>query len=114
MDRIEAIIVECLPGASIVKEFRFAYPRRWRFDYAVFWNGRRIAVEVEGGVWISGRHNRPTGFLKDIEKYNAASAEGWSLFRVVPGKENELKKSLVRYKEVCDAEGRRRSCGRRL
>lgn len=104
MNVIETIVVECLPGASIVTEFRFAYPRRWRIDYAVFWNGRRIAIEVEGGAWIFGRHNRPTGFIKDIEKYNAASAEGWTLFRVLPGKEKELEKFLARYKEVCDAD----------
>lgn len=94
MDRIEAIVVECLPEASIVTEFRFSYPRRWRFDYAVFWNGRRIAIEVEGGAWTRGRHVRGGGFIKDVEKYNTATAMGWFVFRVVPGYEHLLTEAL--------------------
>ena len=40
-----------------------------------------IAVEIEGGVWIGGRHTRGKGFLRDIEKYNEAAAMGWRVFR---------------------------------
>lgn len=63
-----------------VEEYRFAPPRRWRFDLA--WPDRMLAVEVEGGVWTGGRHTRPTGYLKDIEKYNEAAMLGWRLVRV--------------------------------
>jgi hypothetical protein len=65
-----------------VEEFRFAPPRRWRFDLA--WPERKLAVEVEGGVWTGGRHTRPAGYLKDIEKYNEASILGWRLVRITP------------------------------
>lgn len=44
----------------------------------------RIAVEVEGGIWTGGRHTRPSGFLKDIEKYNEATRLGFSVYRVTP------------------------------
>lgn len=65
-------------------EFRFNKIRRWRVDY-YFENGRRrLALEVEGGAWSNGRHVRGTGFIGDIEKYNALTLEGIWLLRVVP------------------------------
>lgn len=65
-----------------VPEFRFHPTRRWRLDYA--WPDRYAALEVEGGIWTQGRHTRPRGFLKDLEKYNAATALGWSIIRCTP------------------------------
>jgi hypothetical protein len=65
-----------------VQEYRFAAPRRWRFDYA--WPDRLVALEVEGGIWTGGRHTRGAGFEKDIHKYNAAALVGWRLFRTTP------------------------------
>jgi hypothetical protein len=60
-------------------EFRFDQVRRWRFDYA--WPEIMLAVEIEGGTWNIGRHQRPEGFIKDIEKYNAAVLAGWKVLR---------------------------------
>ncbi|OQC57677.1 MAG: hypothetical protein BWX54_01130 [Verrucomicrobia bacterium ADurb.Bin018] len=65
-----------------VREYVFANPRRWRFDLA--WPERKIAVEIEGGVWILGRHQRPDGFRRDIDKYNRATLLGWRVLRVTP------------------------------
>lgn len=62
-----------------VRELVFARPRRWRFDFA--WPERKLAAEVEGGMWIRGRHQRPTGFAADASKYNAATALGWRVLR---------------------------------
>ena len=69
-------------GVECVKEYKFNPERKWRFDYAV--PEYRIALEVEGGVWTSGRHTRPQGFLGDIEKYNTATLMGWRVFRTTP------------------------------
>lgn len=63
-------------------EYQFAHPRRWRFDFA--WPGYRVALEVEGAVWTRGRHTRGSGFLADIEKYNAACMHGWRVLRCTP------------------------------
>jgi very-short-patch-repair endonuclease len=60
-------------------EFRFDEVRRWRFDYA--WVEHKIAVEIEGGTFRQGRHNRPVGYAKDCEKYNEAQYQGWRVFR---------------------------------
>ena len=62
-----------------VREYRFHPLRRWRFDFA--WPNELIAIEVEGGSWQYGRHNRASGFELDCEKYNAAALMGWRVFR---------------------------------
>jgi very-short-patch-repair endonuclease len=60
-------------------EFAFARPRRWRFDFA--WPEQMVALEVEGGIWVAGRHSRPTGYAADCEKYNEAAIRGWKVIR---------------------------------
>lgn len=70
-------------ATECVREYRFHPMRRWRFDYAL--PAFRVAVEIEGGVWTGGRHTSSVGFLKDIEKYNTATAMGWSLLRFASG-----------------------------
>lgn len=64
-------------------EWRFHPKRKWRFDVA--WVPWRIALEVEGGIFINGRHSRGGGMLKDMEKYNEAAALGWRVLRCTPG-----------------------------
>ncbi len=63
-----------------VTEYRFAPPRRWRFDLA--WPALKVAVECEGGGWTGGRHTRGAGFEADLEKYAQAQILGWSVVRV--------------------------------
>jgi hypothetical protein len=67
---------------SPIPEYRFSDDRRWRFDWA--WTKYKVACEQEGGIWIRGRHNRPIGYQKDLEKYNEAAFQGWVVFRFVP------------------------------
>lgn len=68
-------IIPVMPEA----EYRFAPPRKWRFDFA--WPVMRVAVELEGGVWTHGRHARPMGMIQDMDKYNAAASLGWLVLR---------------------------------
>ena len=63
-----------------VREHVFAKPRRWRFDFA--WPSFKLAVEVEGAIFVGGRHNRALGMMADMEKYNAAALLGWKVLRV--------------------------------
>ena len=64
-------------------QYRFASPRRWRFDIA--YPDRRLAAEIEGGTWTGGRHVQGSGFEKDCEKYNEAVLQGWRVFRFTGG-----------------------------
>lgn len=64
------------------RQYRFrgaSGKRRWRFDFA--WPERRIACEVEGGIWIGGGHTRGSGLTRDVEKHNAATLLGWRVLR---------------------------------
>ena len=63
-------------------EYRFHPVRRWRNDYA--WPAHCVALEIEGGVWKQGRHTRGSGFVKDMEKYNALANMGYRLIRCQP------------------------------
>ena len=65
-----------------VREYKFHPSRRWRFDFA--WPERKLAIEVEGGIWISGRHNRGVGMSGDCEKHNTATSLGWDVYRFTP------------------------------
>jgi very-short-patch-repair endonuclease len=71
-----------LVGVAPISEYRFHATRKWRFDYA--WPEQKVALEIEGGVWTGGRHVRPKGYLRDIEKYNAAAVAGWRILRCTP------------------------------
>jgi len=64
------------------REYRFHPTRRWRFDLC--WHEHMLAVECEGGIWVSGRHSRGAGFINDCEKYAEATLLGWRVYRI-PG-----------------------------
>ena len=77
---LEEVLARLLNGTSIPapeREYPFAAQmgRRFRFDFA--WPQTKVFVEVEGGEWVVGRHNRPRGFNRDAEKYNLATLLGW-------------------------------------
>ena len=69
-------------GEECVTEFRFHPVRRWRADYAIL--RYKILLEVEGGIYIGGRHTRGVGFKNDMDKYNSATSMGYSVLRVTP------------------------------
>ena len=82
-------------GIEVVAEHRFHPTRMWRFDYAI--PSHRIAIEIDGGVWIEGRHNRPKGYIADLDKFNNAAALGWRVLKFTPQQKLTTKAlSLIR------------------
>lgn len=75
-----ALVWRALEGPELVSEHRFHPSRKWAFDFAYL--PGRIAVEIEGGVWTGGRHNRAKGFIDDCTKYNEAALMGWRVIRL--------------------------------
>ena len=60
-----------------ILECVFHPPRKWRFDVAFV--REKLAVEIQGGIFISGRHTRGVSFIKDMEKANSAAILGWRI-----------------------------------
>ena len=82
--RLEAIALNRIERAGLplpVREYRFAPPRRWRFDFA--WLKQRVAVEIEGGTWSprTRGHTSGAGYQANLEKYNRATLLGWWVLR---------------------------------
>ena len=69
-----------LSGIAVEREFRFHPKRMWRFDFAI--PERQFAIEVEGGVFVNGRHTRGKAYEADCEKYAEALVLGWRVLRV--------------------------------
>jgi very-short-patch-repair endonuclease len=65
-----------------VAEHRFHPTRRHRIDVA--FPSVKLAVEIEGGGFIAGRHSRGLGLEKDAEKSALLAAAGWRLLRCTP------------------------------
>jgi hypothetical protein len=65
-----------------IREFVFHPTRKWRLDFVII--DTDLAVEVEGGAWVSGRHTRPLGFSEDCLKYSEAAVLGWRILHVTP------------------------------
>jgi very-short-patch-repair endonuclease len=69
-----------LGGPELEREFRFHPERKWRADFAHIES--RTLIEIEGGIYIQGRHNRAAGFIADTEKYLEAALAGWRVLRL--------------------------------
>lgn len=63
-----------------VTQLRFHPTRKWAFDLA--FPSYKMAVEVDGGTFVNGRHNRGYGIENDCEKFNEAICLGWRVLRV--------------------------------
>lgn len=64
------------------REVQF-HARKWRFDLC--WPEQRLAVEVDGGLRVYGRHQRPEGYERDAEKLNEAAIAGYRVLRFTRG-----------------------------
>ena len=65
-----------------VAEHKFHPTRKWRFDWA--WVDEMVALEINGGVFVQGKHSRGAGQLKDMEKWSEAAAMGWRIVHCTP------------------------------
>jgi len=77
-----------------IPEYKFHNDRNWRFDFC--WVKHKIALEIEGGIFIQGRHVRPKGFIDDMEKYNNAIDLGYKLFRCHPNNIIQVLETCIR------------------
>jgi len=64
-----------------VFEYRFC-ERMWRWDIA--WVPQKLSCEVNGGVFVQGRHNRGAALLEEYAKLSRGAALGWRVIFTTP------------------------------
>lgn len=75
-------------GPGIRKRVKDAGLKDWDFDRA--WPKAKVAVELQGGLWMqtkSGRgkgHANPLKIINDYRKLNCAQSNGWVVFQFDP------------------------------
>lgn len=81
---VPLLLLQCraLKLPEPITEYRFHPVRMWRFDAA--WPDYRVAVEVQGGGFVQGRHSRGPGMENDAEKAAEAILRGWRVFTATP------------------------------
>ncbi len=67
-----------------IPEYPFHSTRKWRLDVVIAGAEPLLAVEIDGGGFIQGRHSRGLGIENDCEKFAAAMLAGWRILRVTP------------------------------
>lgn len=72
------IRMACLPLP--IRQLMFAKPRRFRADFA--WPDRMLMVEVNGGEWVNGGHNRGGSYTADCRRLCEAVSLGWRVMLV--------------------------------
>jgi very-short-patch-repair endonuclease len=76
----EAFALHCrVEGLAPQREWPVCSGRRWRYDFA--FPDRKLAIEIEGGIFTQGGHTRGKGYERNLEKYNMAAFLGWTVLR---------------------------------
>ena len=96
---VDELLFQCRAVGMLapVCELKFHKTRRWRFDLAFRLYAKpvsenslselvnlKLAIEIDGGGFVQGRHGRGLGIEKDCEKYAEAMLLGWRVLRVTP------------------------------
>ena len=98
-------IWKAIDGQSLVSEYKFNPDRRWAADRCHRFT--KILLEIEGGNWSNGRHNRGKGFENDCEKYFDATMRGYTIIRLSSNMLTEM--VLNRVKSLIEATDQRLS-----
>jgi hypothetical protein len=88
----QRLLVTQLEGKGIEAkpEYYFHATRKWRVDVLAVRPEtsdryeRVVAIEIDGGIFVRGRHSGGVGQLKDMEKHNALAEYGFRLLRFTP------------------------------
>ena len=65
---------------KFVRQFKPFEKRKYKCDF--YLPDYNTIIEIEGGQWSNGRHQRGYGFQADMEKYNLLTLAGYRLIRL--------------------------------
>jgi hypothetical protein len=89
----ETLLTWCNAQVLVLQEeYRFHDQRKWRFDWCIEY--MKVAFEYEGIYSEQSRHTNQKGYSKDTEKYNAAAALGWRVYRYTASTYKNLENDL--------------------
>jgi len=80
-------------GYKFEQQYRFC-ERKWKFDFVLKPIKRKIAIEINGGIWIKGKHTYGQSYIKDLEKLNQAQLLGWKVLQYTPENLTDVLKDL--------------------
>jgi very-short-patch-repair endonuclease len=85
LEDILALHLLALEAPAYVRQHqvKFAGMRNpYRLDFA--WVAVKVCVEVQGGIWVAGAHNRPLGYIRDRKRINRLVINGWRVLEYTP------------------------------
>lgn len=67
-----------------VRQYPFAkcISRLYKADF--LWPDERVLVEIQGGIFVNGRHNHGAGYENDLERNSLAAALGLKVLQFSP------------------------------
>lgn len=68
------------PDFALEREVQVIPKRRFRLDFAHMTS--KIGIEIQGQIWVKGRHNTGSGLLSSYEKHNLHILNGWQVFQL--------------------------------
>lgn len=68
------------PEIELVTQHRIIPNRQYRFDFAHI--DSKVAIEIQGGIWIKSGHTSGRGLRNSYEKLNLAHCRGWVVFQL--------------------------------
>jgi very-short-patch-repair endonuclease len=74
-----------------IRQHKFHPERLWKFDFA--WPKHKIAIELQGGIYVGGAHSRGAYQEGDYEKLNEAARLGWKVFQFGPSQVRRKKRT---------------------
>lgn len=90
-EKLELALAQQLRAHKIEfeRQYQFHPMRKWRADFAMLSKSKKgLMVEVQGGIYIGGRHTRGVGIESECVKYAHAIMLGWY---VLPVTANQIK-----------------------
>ena len=96
------------PEIKLLREYKLLKDRKFKGDFAH--PDSKTVIEIQGGIWIQGRHNRGSGYTKDCKRTLALIANGWKVIYLVESMFTEETFKII--KGIIDENSKHRGSGR--
>ena len=75
------------PDIPLLRDYKLLEHRRFKADFVHLQS--KTAIEIQGGVWVGGRHNRGLGYINDCKRMLELISNGWTVIYLVKEMFNE-------------------------